>query len=192
MNLTHAYFVLFSHNLVFNHKQLVRRNLNVLSSGGINWNLHYLIHYNELTSNRSKISVTKPNCKTLCPDHPYNYSPKPILILFVSFQDSFRGTSNARQINRVATAVISRYHSVVLTNLLNENVTLFYRPYCWHSCFTPFPSDVEIQVDGALNWITANVEIRSKRRSCHLVTDLWTLWELNDEVSGSGSADWRN
>ena len=114
LNLLFFFFVFFSHNLVFNHKQLVGRQLNVLSSGEINWNLRYLIHYNELTSNRSKIFVTKPNCKTHCPGHPYNYSPKPISILFVSFQDSFRGTSHARQINRVATAVISRYTCTIL------------------------------------------------------------------------------
>ena len=92
-------FSFISHNLEVNHKQLVGRKLNVLSSGEINWNLRYLIHYIELTSNRSKIFVTKPNCKTLCPRYPYNYSPKPILILFISFQYSFRGTtSHARQI----------------------------------------------------------------------------------------------
>jgi len=136
------------------------------------------MHYNELTSNRSKIFVTKPTCKTFCPDHPYSYSAKSILILFVSFQDSFCGTSHARQLKSGSYSCyqpVYVYHSVVLTNLLNENVTLFYRPYCWHSCFAPFPSDVEIQVDRALNWITANVEIRSKRRSCHLVPALWTL-----------------
>jgi hypothetical protein len=181
-------FFLFSHNLEVNHKQLVGRKLNVLSSGEINWNLRYLIHYIELTSNRSKIFVIKPNCKTLCPSYPYNYSPKPILILFISFQYSFRGTTrNARQIKRGRYSCFQQvYHPVVPTNPLNENVALFYWSYCWHSCFTSFPSNVGIQVDRALICIRSIVEIRSKRRSCHLVPALWTLWELNDEVSGSG------
>jgi hypothetical protein len=127
------------HNPKVNHKQLVGRKLNVLSSGEINWNLCYSIHYIPLPSNRSKIFITKPNCMTLCRSHPYNYSPKPILILFISFQYSFRGTTgHARQIKPGSYGCYQRvYHCVVLTNLLNENVTLFDWPYCWHSCFYP-------------------------------------------------------